>query len=108
MDQRLSRSTSDDPTGDKLLRKIKAVEPAPDDPTPIMMFESVVKKVYHRVERQCITGIGQEAKFHDVDMGWYIGFQGSYESLYCGPECPDVAIGTKVRIVIYPREKGGK
>ena len=61
-------------------------------------------------EKKRITGgkknADGEAKLTSETVGWFVHFEGSYESLYVGKEKPvGLDPGTEVDIIIAPRGK---
>jgi hypothetical protein len=38
------------------------------------------------------------------DLGWFVSFEGSHESLCLGPELPSLTVGQEVNLRIEPRE----
>jgi hypothetical protein len=47
-----------------------------------------------------------EAKCFREDLGWFVHFEGSYESLFIGKDRPnDLEPGTHVEIVIRPKPR---
>lgn len=47
-----------------------------------------------------LSGIGPDAKFHDVSEGWFVFLKGSHEALGLGPDKPTLAKGDKVKITV--------
>lgn len=61
------------------------------------MYARVINKE-ERFERRWVEGIGKDAKFIDAPLGWYIHFEGSFESLCFGMNEPRFEIGEMIKI----------
>lgn len=59
-----------------------------------------VERVTEHVVKQWVSGIGSEATFQSVSVGWFVTFEGSRESLFLGIEKPSLAKGDEVEITI--------
>lgn len=57
-----------------------------------------VSRVWEHFQDQYLRGVGKDAVFTKVFMGWYVAFEGSYEALFFGKEQPDLKVGDKVEI----------
>lgn len=57
-----------------------------------------VLKVEHRYRKTYLSGFGDTAEFVDIDKGWYVHFDGSYEALSFGMIEPQFKRGDNVRI----------
>lgn len=64
-----------------------------------------VTKVEEGKERKYLEGIGPDAKFTEVSLGWFVTFEGSYESLFFGDTKPELEKGDKVKITFERIEK---
>jgi hypothetical protein len=47
--------------------------------------------------------VNGETVFDYQDLGWFVSFDGSHESLWLGPEEPDLTAGQEVNLRIEPR-----
>lgn len=73
------------------------------EPTEAKIAYLIVTKaisVTERFVRQHISGVGDQAKFQDTSLGWYLLMEGSYEALYLGNEKPPFVSGDPIRITI--------
>lgn len=57
-----------------------------------------VVRVFKRIEKVWVSGKGQDAKFREIDKGWYVAFEGSYEALHFGYEDPGFKESDRVKI----------
>lgn len=51
-----------------------------------------------RFGRHYVSGVGNDAIFEKVSLGWYAIFDGSRESLYFGTEKPWFDKGDKIKV----------
>lgn len=99
-----SEAKGKDPTGDHLRLKIKSIIPDPDEPDPIARFYTRVRhkeeKFDHVWKSGHATGMApaQDAEFNRVSLGWFVTFEGSFESLYFGKKEPDLKIGDSIEV----------
>ena len=56
-------------------------------------FTAKVVKIEEKFEKTHIRGVGPDAEFKDVSLGWFVSFQGSYESIHVGFEKPTTKFG---------------
>lgn len=59
---------------------------------------SRVREVERRSKRVYVSGIGYEAIFREVDLGYYVWLEDSHESLHVGFDDPIFKPGDKVKI----------
>lgn len=57
-----------------------------------------VVSTQRRIKSVYISGIGKDATFKDVDLGWWVLFSGSHEALYVGETEPPFKEGDMVKI----------
>lgn len=76
-------------------------------PTKVVKIEEKKKHLATNVEKT--TGENQIVMVTTVDIGWFVLFEGSQESLFVGMEKPaDLEPGTEVEIIIAPKIKDKK
>src|ERR1700741_188978 len=86
-----SAAKGKDPTGDRLRLKIKSIVPDPDEPDPIARFFTKVRQKEEKLDQVWKSGHStgmapaENAEFERVSLGWFVTFEGSFESLYFGP-----------------------
>lgn len=61
------------------------------------IFTKVVK-VEEAKQRVHLSGSGDAATFTTISLGWFVTFEGSYESLYFGETRPKFTVGKNVKI----------
>jgi hypothetical protein len=68
-------------------------------------FRAHVVAVEEKFQRYYEGGLGQEARFSEVSLGWFIGLERSHEWLYAGHTKPPVSIGDEavIRINFYAK-----
>ena len=66
--------------------------------TTFYVIYSHVKEVNEHFEKVHVSGSGADTVFRNQSLGWYIGFEGSHESLYFGKTRPELNTGDRVRI----------
>lgn len=59
---------------------------------------SKVVSIKERFMNQHVSGFGDNAIFNIISLGWYVHFEGSYESLNFGNERPPFKEGDTIRI----------
>jgi hypothetical protein len=64
------------------------------------VVHSTVVKVEERFTRDYVDGIGDNARFTERSLGWYVYLQGSYEALHVGASKPAWAFRDRVKITI--------
>lgn len=57
-----------------------------------------IKNLEEKFGRQWVGGIGKDAVYVNVSRGWFINFEGSFESLYFGPDKPHWQEGDEIKI----------
>lgn len=67
-------------------------------------FESEVSQVTERFKSVYQHGVGKEAVFTSVSVGWYVHLRDSYESFFVGYEKPNLLEGDIVTITIEKKE----
>lgn len=65
---------------------------------------TTVTKVEESFERIHVSGSGESAMFAKRSLGWFVTFEGSYESLYFGSEKPALTVGKNVKITFQEVE----
>jgi hypothetical protein len=57
-------------------------------------------------KRRVLRGrmVNGQAVLDYEDLGWFVSFEGSHESLCLGPEPPKLTVGQEVNLRIEPRE----
>lgn len=84
-----------DPTGQKLLAKIKAIKvPETEFIREIVVQVKDIKEMFDQVY---VSGFGPGAKFDYPSKGWFVQFEGSNESLRFGSK-PALKVGDRVQI----------
>ena len=63
-------------------------------------FEAKVTSVQERFESHHVSGVGDDAAFSKVSIGWFIGFEGSWELIHVGTDKPETKIGDVATIEI--------
>lgn len=63
-------------------------------------FISTVKAIEERHTSKYVSGVGKEAVFQEVSLGWYVWLEGSFESIHVGMSKPNWKIGDKIRVVM--------
>jgi hypothetical protein len=61
--------------------------------TRVLSVRKEMRKIY-------LSGFGEEAKFREQSLGWYMHLEGSYESLHLGFEKPEIHAGDRVKITV--------
>lgn len=67
---------------------------------PEMIYSIYTKVVKNEesFERLHLSGSGESAVFTKRSLGWFVTFEGSYESLFFGDEKPKLSVGKTVKI----------
>jgi len=65
-----------------------------------LTIPSTVIAIEEKFQRQYLSGVGSEATFTSVSIGWYGWFKGSHESLFLGMDKPLLAPGDQINITI--------
>lgn len=63
-----------------------------------------VLKVEEGFEKVYVSGSGESAVFTKRSLGWFVTFEGSYESLFFGDEKPRLSVGKNVKITFMEIE----
>lgn len=64
------------------------------------IFETTVLSIKQAKQKNWVSGTGENAKFEEVSMGWYVHLDGSFEGLYLGVEKPELNPGDEIRITL--------
>lgn len=108
---RLSRNTSDDPKGDKLLAKIARIEPAAEPSEAEREFYHLVLRVEERFqdvlddEAKGKLGAdgedGEKAKYEptQISTGWWVVLDGVPAAIRLGSGKPDIEAGDTLVLV---------
>jgi len=59
-----------------------------------------VNKLEQRFRSEWAGGIGKDATYNEICLGWFIHLEGSWEMLYVGYSKPDLNPGDMVRITL--------
>lgn len=100
VDPRLQRGTSSDPKGDALRRKIVNCG-TEDEKRPTYTVTTTVLKVDEHFNITVLKN-GEEIA---QSLGWFVHFEGSWESLYFGDVKPNFDKGDAVKITFERLEK---
>jgi len=68
-------------------------------------FYSRVKLIERRMSRVYKEGTGENAKFREVDKGFYMLLEGSHEALFVGLEEPEFRVGDRIKVTMEKAEK---
>ena len=66
--------------------------------TTIYSIFTRITRVEESFENIQVSGSGDAAVFTKRSLGWFVTFEGSYESLYFGDEKPTFTEGKRVKI----------
>ena len=70
----------------------------------VVQFVARVIAVNEKKYKQWLGGVGKEATFNEISLGWFVSLEGSHESLFIGFLKPSIRIGSMAIITIeYPR-----
>lgn len=61
---------------------------------------TTITAIEERKDRRYLSGIGDEAVFTDISLGWFLFLTGSHEAIHVGMEKPDLRVGDKMKITI--------
>lgn len=61
---------------------------------------TTVTAIEERKERRYLSGFGEDTKFTEVSLGWFLFLAGSYEAIHVGMGKPDLRVGDKMKITI--------
>jgi hypothetical protein len=53
-------------------------------------FRATVIDVREKFHKNYVRGVGKEAEFVDVSLGWFLRLTSSFESIFVGHEKPDI------------------
>ncbi len=59
---------------------------------------SIVQRLERRTIRTYVSGYGNTTKFVDEDLGWFIHFEGSHESIHIGFDDPPFKPMQRIKI----------
>ena len=66
-----------------------------------MKLKAIIDRVEERFERRYDGGIGPDAKFSQVSIGWWMSFKGSNTSIHVGQDRPsEMEKGDRVIVTI--------
>jgi len=65
-----------------------------------IVVHSTVVSIFKRIDRQWVSGVGPNATFKEIELGFYLHLQGSHEAIYVGFERPEFDVGDKIKITI--------
>lgn len=71
----------------------------------IYCFEGRVKAVEERFEKRWLSGSGNDAKFEEASIGWWVIFEGWPASMRFGATKPDFEVGDIIDLTAQRREK---
>lgn len=63
-----------------------------------------ITKIEESFETVHVSGTGPLAVFEKRSLGWFVTFEGSYESLFFGDEKPKLSVGKNVKITFQEIE----
>lgn len=64
---------------------------------------TTVANVEKRTRSVWLGGVGKDAVFKSVSLGWFVRFHDSQEALFCGFEEPDIKVGDEYKITFEKR-----
>lgn len=67
--------------------------------TKVVFFSKVIA-TFEKLQPIWLGGVGDNAKFEDKPLGWFVHLQGSFEALHVGMEEPTLKPGDKVKITL--------
>lgn len=70
----------------------------------VVRFKAKIATLEERTVSSWRHGVGNDAVFDTISMGWYVRFDGSWEALYVGQTKPDWHPGQFMTITISPTE----
>lgn len=59
---------------------------------------SHILSIEKHIQKKWIGGVGDNAKFNDVDGGYYMWLDGSHEAIFIGHEEPVLNAGDRIRV----------
>lgn len=65
----------------------------------------VVARVYEHKSNRYISGHGDNAAFREISHGWFVSFEGSFESVRFGDEKPPWEVGDTIDVTFQKRPK---
>jgi len=65
--------------------------------TKIVVYSRIVK-IEKRVNAEWISGIGEHAKFREINRGYYMTLEGSHEAIHIGFDDPVFKAGERIKI----------
>lgn len=75
---------------------------SPETTLEVKFVARVVKITEHKYN-QWIKGVGNEAVFQVISLGWFVTLEGSHESIFVGWFKPRIRFGSMATITIeYP------
>lgn len=75
---------------------------SPPSTLKVKFVARVVKVTEHKYN-QWIKGIGNEAEFNEISLGWFVTLENSHESIFIGWLKPQIRVGSIATITIeYP------
>ncbi len=51
-------------------------------------IQTKIKRIWQHHDVKYVSGFGPETVFNEMDGGWYVAFEGSFESLFFGMSPP--------------------
>lgn len=69
-------------------------------PMKFVIERVLVERVEERFHREYQHGIGKDAVFKNISLGWFLVLRGSHEAIYVGNESPKILGGDSVQITI--------
>ena len=61
-------------------------------------FYSRIVKIEKRIASEWISGVGDNAKFREIDRGYFMTLEGSHESIHIGFDDPMFKAGERIKI----------
>ncbi len=59
-----------------------------------------ITKLENKTEEVWVSGVGPNAVFRTVNLGWFVLFEGSHEMIFLGPDQPKWQVGDKIKITM--------
>lgn len=63
-------------------------------------IQTKVTAVREIKEKIHTKGVGKDAEFEEVSLGWFLHLDGSRELIHVGPDKPELKAGDPIRITI--------
>lgn len=66
------------------------------------VIKANVVRIEKRSRKFWVSGYGDDAIFHEQDLGWWLLLTGSHEAIYLGEEQPNLKEDQEMKITIEP------